>query len=181
VNWSGFPGLISNLYRTYVWRRIPRLDVTVKCTGGGTGVAFSTSVSETGNIVPALHVVLTAELEGIEEPVFVSAPFDLRAGELGHAVRFSLERPKYGTLVKECNDAETLYGKWLRVTVRSGKHTASATWREDAFDPVTDRGRFDAMQEVWRRHAEGRPEGVPEANERRRETGLTDERYMDPE
>jgi hypothetical protein len=131
-------------------RRIPVLHITVKSTGDGNGVTFTAEVSETRNRVPAVGVRLTAEIEG--QPVYLHPPFDLHAGVVGHPIRFELERPRYGTLVKGCGDATTLYGKVLTVQVRAGKHHASTTWHEQTFDPETDAARHAAIQDIWRRH-----------------------------
>jgi hypothetical protein len=63
-----------------------------------------------------------------------------------------LERPKYGTLVAACNNETTLYGNTLAVTAETedGEATATATWIEVAYDPVTDRARWEAMNLAWR-------------------------------
>jgi hypothetical protein len=139
-------------------RRIPRLHVEVTWTGSdSTGITFTAEVSETRNMVAALNVVLTATLEDVEGPVHTPAPFNLGAGELGRPIRFALERPRFGTLVKANNDAPTLYGKELTVTVKSGRHKASTKWKETLPDPTTDAAQYKALHEVWEIHARDQP------------------------
>jgi len=154
VNPFGPLGFITRLAHVFLWRRIPRLRVALKCTGGESrAITFIADVSETGNIVRATNVVLTATIEGVEAPVYTHEPFDLGAGELARpAVSFALERPRLGTLVKANNDTPTLYGKELTVTVRSGRHKASTTWKETLPDPTTDAAQYEALHAVWRRH-----------------------------
>jgi hypothetical protein len=53
--------------------------------------------------------------------------------------------------VKACNDAATLFGRELTVTaVSDNGGVDSKIWREEAFDPETDRARYEAMQREWR-------------------------------
>jgi hypothetical protein len=91
----------------------PALHLTVRCVGrGGEGLDFTARVSEIANRVPAIGVYVVAELEGITDPVFASAPppFNLGPAELDRSVRFKLGR-KHGIGVHDLNHHATLYGR----------------------------------------------------------------------
>jgi hypothetical protein len=103
----------------------PELLLEVKAMGGGDGVYFGAVISEIGNKVPAIGVHLHAEIDEMGV-VYEAPPFKIEAGELDHQLMLSLERPKYGTLVKECNDQQTLYGRTLTVTVVSDNGGAAS-------------------------------------------------------
>jgi hypothetical protein len=161
---AGFAANITSLAfkfaESFKGKPTPELHLEVKATGGGTGVDFSAVVSEIANRVPAIGVYVYAELEG-EGVVFESRSFTLRAGELEHLIMFGLQRPKYGTLVKECNDQTTLYGRTLTVTaVSDNGGVATREWVEDLHEPGS--ARYEAMQEVWARKGE---EPVPGSRE----------------
>jgi hypothetical protein len=140
----------------FVWRRIPRLQVRVTVDGGSVGAIDCRAwVSEVGNIVPAMQTVLSVWLEGTPDPVYVSSPFNLRAGEVDHVVGFTLARPTQGVLVRACNNQPTLYGRALTVEVSSGRHKARAEWRETAYDSETDGARHEAMEVLRELHTSG--------------------------
>ena len=78
-------------------------------------------------------------------------PFNLAAGQIDVQIMFSIGRPQYGTLVKACNDATTLYGRSLTVTaVSDNGGAATAEWHEDEYEPGSP--RYDAMRSVWAEH-----------------------------
>jgi len=122
----------------------------VKAMGGGDGIVrFGVVTSEIGNKVPAIGVHLFAELHEIGV-VYEAPPFKIGAGELDHRLMFTLERPKYGTLVKECNDQQTLYGRTLPVTVVSDNGgAASASWTEDLHEPGSPGRWQNCRPRVW--------------------------------
>jgi hypothetical protein len=68
-------------------------------------------------------------------------------------------RPAQGDLVKEFNDATTLYGEQLVVEAAADPDGLTAeTWREQIYDSETERERHAIQQRAWRR---GRGEETP--------------------
>ena len=107
----------------------------VKAMGGGDGIVrFGVVTSEIGNKVPAIGVHLFAELHEIGV-VYEAPPFKIGAGELDHRLMFTLERPKYGTLVKECNDQQTLYGRTRRRSAARQSGHCDLSPKERGFRP----------------------------------------------
>src|SRR4029077_1097171 len=115
----------------------------------------SNAIPQTSNhravAVPALRVHLVAELD--EEGVVWETPdtFNLRAGEIDKEVMFTLERPKYGTLVAAFAGEPRLYGRTITVTaVSDNGGAATDSWHEKEYDPHTSQECWRAMQAAKR-------------------------------
>jgi hypothetical protein len=157
VNWEEFrsgAGVAANVTSLafkfaalFKGKPTPELHLTVQATGGGTGVDFTAVLSETANRVPVMGVHFYAELDE-EGVVYKHPPFNLAAGQIDRHINFAIARPRYGTLVKACNDATTLYGRTLTVTaVSDNGGAATATWHEDEYEPGSP--RYEAMRAAW--------------------------------
>ena len=160
--WRSSAGFAANMTslafrfaEAFKGKATPELRLELKCTGGGSGkLDFSVRISEISNSVPAVGIHMYAEIEGVGL-VWEAPPCNLAAGELDREKVFSIERPKYGTLVSACNNEPTLYGRPLTVTaVSENGGAASKTWTEIEYDPETDQARWQAMQNA-RRFARG--------------------------
>ena len=146
--------LLSIALRLFDRFKGPDLHVDVERTGGNSSqVTFTATISNTSTTKPALGCRLSGELEGIGR-VFDSSPFNLTAGQLGHRIRFGVERPRYGDLTKALNNETTLYGRTLTVRLMCGRHRAIESWSEPRYDPETDAGRYQAQQDAWRAGSE---------------------------
>ncbi len=160
--WQSSAGVAANLTslafkfaESFKSKPRPELDIVLKQHGGGDGLHFGAKISEVSNRVPAIRVHVFAELE--EEGVVweIDQPVNLRAGEIDREIMFEIERPKYGTLVPECNHEPTLFGRTITVTaVSDNGGAASDSWHEKEYDPETSLERWQAM-EAAKRFARG--------------------------
>jgi hypothetical protein len=171
------PSPLINALRAYLGR--PRPDVRileVKTTGGSHDhVSFSAYVQNYGT-QPA-RATVSAKVRGHEVPCRPTV-LDLLVNAPPDRVAITVPRPGLGDLVKDLNNATTLYGAELVVEVVAGKQRPVETWREEMYDPETDRARHEVQQRAWRfsrgedteqdRRAEWLAE-MPERIRRRRE------------
>jgi hypothetical protein len=86
-----------------------------------------------------------------ERPVECTpAVLDLLVNAPPERIAIGVPRPELGDLVKALNSATTLYGAELVVVVKAGKQRQQATWREEVYDPETDRARHEVQRRAWR-------------------------------
>ena len=151
--WETLAAPVANVLLRALQRPVPKLGVSVKCTGGGSQIDFTAFVENSGT-GHAAGCMLTAELEGVGL-VFTSGPFGLPAGTFGHPIRFGLDRPRYGDLVHALNNEATIYGRRLTVRLKCGWRSATDFHDEPRYDPETDAARYAAQQEAWSRGSGG--------------------------
>lgn len=131
------------------WRHSPRpeLYVSVRNTGGGSGLDFTITAGNEGSA--HAHGVLVRAVLG--DQVVHERTINLSAGASVDDVRFAIARPEQGDLIPACNNEPTTYGVPLVVELlHEGRLRASFTWREPEYDPETSRARFEAKLAHWR-------------------------------
>jgi hypothetical protein len=85
---------------------------------------------------------VSAKVDGQDVPC-TPAVLDLLGNTPPDRVAIDVPRPALGDLVKELNDATTLYGAELVIEAAAGKQRRVTTWREEIYDLETDPARHD--------------------------------------
>jgi hypothetical protein len=159
-----------NVYRALLLR--PRPDpriVGITPMGGldsGEGQGFVDFLIELANYgTQQCRVKLTVLLG---ELVLGVSHADLIPNTPPQPRRLKVPRPRLGDLMKECNEATTLYGETLVVRLEVGRRRVEKRWREEIYDPIADRVRHEIQQRYWRRGRGEETEGDQRA-ERLRE------------
>src|ERR1017187_6640264 len=101
----------ASLYLSVRNRPRPRLAVSARCTGGGSGVDFTAKASNEG----AAHAHGALVRARLGEAVVHERLVDLRAGETLDHLPFTLARPEQADLIPACNHDATTYGVPLTV------------------------------------------------------------------
>jgi hypothetical protein len=126
----------------------PRV-LEIKATGGSEHhIDFACDVQNYGTQPARVRI---AAFVGEAEVVCRPATLDLLVNHPHQVVRVEVPRPELGQLMPECNNATTLYGSELRLVLRDGPtDLVVETWREEKYDPESDRGRSEVQQRYWR-------------------------------
>jgi hypothetical protein len=151
LEWIGahLLGPFVNLWRAINARPRPDIRILELKSGGGTDgfVHFNVQLANYGT--QQCRCKLRAR---IGNTVVECSPqeLDLIPNELPKGAGVLVPRPQFGELMKECNNATTLYNETLHLQVAAGKHRDDETWHEEVYNADTNRAYWEVQQRYWR-------------------------------